>query len=247
MTTQPSSISLQSLTQRSVRAWWADGLWDLAVAGFCLLTAAWVHVFVRVYSFPTWTWPWPFITAETVNPMQVQFLLWVVGFIPFCAAYTYGAYRLVAMLKTRWLASRQGDVRHPFWLKVEPRVWVLYLFGYLGLFVVLTWLTLAVTGGAHLFSTIVIAAFTAILLALGSTYALSRYLWGGAIGLVIGMLVELFATTHAETMVGPRNLLDVGAMYGNPAIPLLIFAGVFVITGLVGLVQVLTKEPDANE
>lgn len=238
-----TSLSLNTLTKRTVRAWWADGLWGFAVAGFNVLLAGWFYIWVRVRAFPSWTWPWPFITNETVNPMQVQFLLWTIGLIPFTAVYAYGAYRLVTLLKSRWLASRQGDVRHPFWLKVEPRTLVVYLLACLGLFVTITWLALTVTGGAHFASTIIISAYGAVLLALGSAYSLARYIWSGALGILACTLTELFLTSSADFMRGPTGFFNVAPDFGNPAIPLLIFAAIFLVTGLVGLVQVLRKDP----
>lgn len=243
MSTDTSSLSLNTLTKRTVRTWWADGLWDFAVAGFNVLLAGWFYIWVRVHAFPSWTWPWPFITNETVNPMQVQILLWMIGLVPFMAAYAYGAYRLVTLLKSRWLASRQGDVRHPFWLKVEPRMLLVYLLAYLGLFAVITWLVLAVQGGAHFTSTTIISAYGAVLLALGGTYSLARYIWSGALGMLACTLVELYLTSSADFMRGPTGFFTVAPNYGNPAIPLLIFAAIFLVTGLVGLVQVLRKVP----
>lgn len=243
MSTNTSPLSLNTLTKRTVRTWWADGLWDFAVAGFNVLLAGWFYIWVRVRAFPSWTWPWPFITNETVNPMQTQILLWTIGLVPFMVGYSYGAYRLVTLLKSRWLASRQGDVRHPFWLKLEPGMMVAYVLACLGLFVVITWMVQAATDGAHFISTAVISAYGAVLLVLGGTYSLPRYIWSGALGMVACTLVEMYLTSSADFMRGPTGFFNVAPYYGNPAIPLLIFAAIFLVTGLVGLVQVLRKAP----
>ena len=64
------AFPLEDYSRRAARAWWADGLWDLAVAGFCFLTAVWIYPLVRTQDFPSWTWPWPFVTQEHINPLM---------------------------------------------------------------------------------------------------------------------------------------------------------------------------------
>lgn len=242
MTAPSSSLPLDTYTRRAVRSWWADGLWDFAIAGFFVLLAGWAHILVRVLAFPTWAWPWPFITDEVINPMQTQVMLWELAIIPLAAAYGWGAYKLVDRLKQGWLAPRQGYVQHGFWLKTAPQMWLVYLLLYLGLIVVFGALNLWLAGGARWGSLLCTTAPGAILLVIGQTYALPCYRFSGAAGLLLCGLVEWFLTTNA-VFKGPKNFLDVSPELGNPAIPLLIWAVLFAITGALGLAGVLRREP----
>ena len=113
------STLLNKQLRRTVRAWWADGLWDMAVAGFCGLTAVWLFPLVRVLAFPAWTWPWPFVTEETVNPMRQEIALWALGMLAVWAVFSFVAYWVVSWLKRRFVATRLGDVRFKFILPIR--------------------------------------------------------------------------------------------------------------------------------
>jgi len=241
--TSTTPISLDHLTRRTVRTWWADGLWDFAVTGFMLLLAGWLYYLVRVIAFPTWTWPWPFTTDEVVNPRQTEIMLYSLAIIPISAAYMWATFRLVTLLKSRWLASRQGDVRHSFWLKVPPSTYAAYLISYLGYFVAIAALINGVTGGARLFSAALIAAPAAVLVIFGIAYSLPRYWLAGALGGLTCLALELLAATNADPMAGPRGFFDVSPEMGNPAIPALVWAAAFLISGIAGLSAVLRKPP----
>lgn len=240
--TSTTSVSLETFTRRTVRAWWTDGLWDFAVVGFLLIAAGWAYILIRVAAFPTWTWPWPFITDEVVNPMQTQFTAWMIGVIPVMMAYTWLAFKLVDWLKANVLASRQGYVRHGFWLKVEPRFYILYIGIYLAMWGVLIVVAQMATGSGRLVDMTIIAAMSAVTLTLGSVYGIRRYLVVSVLGLAACVWVELFLTTTASYMEGPRSFFDVPGQMGNPAIPLLVWAALFLITGAYGLVSVMRRE-----
>lgn len=239
MSTQPNTLPLQTFTRRAVRSWWADGLWDFAVAGFFFITAGWSYFLVRVNLFPSWTWPWPFQTSEVINPMHDQILLWTIGIVPLVAVYMWLTYQLVSYLKANWLASRQGDVRHAFWIRLETKVLVTYLVAYLGVTVLLAAVFLWLTGSPRYYSALCISAPFAILLSISGTYALPRYRYGALAGLAAGLLTELLLTQPANYQTGPLNFFDVPPQFGNPAIPLLIWAIVFLVSGTVALTRVL--------
>jgi hypothetical protein len=241
MNTQPASLPLQTFTRRAVRAWWADGLWDFAVAGFFAILAGWSYILMRVMAFPSWTWPWPFRTTATLNPLHDQILLWIVAIVPLVAAYMWLTYTLVAYLKSNWLASRQGDVRHSFWFKMEKKVYAFYLLLYLGTGVIVAALCLWLTGSPRWYTVLSIAAPFSILMAISGTYSLPRYRWGAVLGLVAALGIELFLTTPASYQTGPLSFFQVPPEIGNPAIPLLIWSIVFLLSGLVGLSAVLAQ------
>ncbi len=234
-----AAITLDQLTRRAVRAWWADGLWDFAIAGFMALLAGWMYVLVRVLAFPAWTWP--VVPAEVNNPFQAQITLWFLAIFPLGAGYAWVAFRLVQGLKSRWLASRQGDVRHPFWFKVTPQVLVVYTLAFLAMYIVAATLALAFAGGPHWLSALVIAAPAAMLVSLGTHYALPRYWKAGGLGMLACLALDLLATTPANYQLGPRGFLDVSPQLGNPALPLLVWVAVFAVSGLIGLAGVLRK------
>jgi hypothetical protein len=241
MNTQPASLPLNNFTRRAVRAWWVDGLWDFAVAGFFAIIAGWAYILVRLMSFPSWTWPWPFQTTETIDPLHDQILLWIIGIVPLVAAYMWLTYKLVTYLKSNWLASRQGDVRHSFWFKMEKKVYAIYILIYMGVAVIAAGLCLWLTGSPRWYAVLCISAPFSILLAISGTYALPRYRWGAIIGLAASLLVELFVNSPADFQTGPLNFFQVPPQIGNPAIPLLIWTVVFLASGISGLAGVLSQ------
>ena len=200
-----TEITVDALIRRAVRAWWVDGLWDFAVAGMMALLAGWIYILVRFIAFPAWTWP--VIPSETTNPFQAQLTLWFLAILPVGAAYAWATFRLVQGLKSRWLASRQGDVRHPFWMKLSPKVLVGYSFTCLAVFILASALALAFTGGPHWFSAIVIAAPAAMLVSLGIVYTLPRYWIAGVVGLLACLALDILATTPANYQLGPTGFL----------------------------------------
>lgn len=246
--TSPATAGLtpDEYTRRAVRMWWADGLWDFAMAGFFALTAYWAYVWIRVEAFPTWTWPWPFITDEVVNPLEREFLLWSLGIFPVWALYIWGAFKIVQALKTRWIAPRTGHVRFRFWMRVERKVYLFHLAWYVVSLVGLAVLFHLLKGGPHIMSAICIVAPVGILFTIGWLYHLPRYCWVAAAGLAVGIALELLVTTHADYMRGPANFFDVSPLYGNPALPFVVWAGILTVSGAIALVRTLRGHGDGQ-
>jgi len=232
------SDPLNKYLRRTLRAWWADGLWDLAMAGFLALTAVWLHPLIRVMAFPSWTWPWPFSTQETINPMQQEIILWALGTLAIWGGFAFLAYRVVSWLKRRFIAPRLGDVRFKFILPIENRIYVIFVVSYLlgSLLVMgLLWLT---KGGPQFATAFCAVAPASLLFAVGKIYNLPRYQWVALLGLGLSLLAEFF-TTAADYMQGPANFLDVSPIYGNPSLTLLVWAGVLLVSGSLALYQTL--------
>src|SRR4030042_671912 len=211
-----STVPPEEYSRRTVRAWWADGLWDLALAGFWILTAVWLYPWVRPVAFPPWTSPWPFITHEQINPSGNEISLWGFALFPIWISYAFLAHFLVERMKRVYVAPRLGDVHLKFLLPLERGFAFLYLATYvLGSFLlgVLFW---KLKGGPHFFSFFIISSFAAVLFLLGRRYQIRRYPWIAAIGTAGCVLAELL-TTNAVYLNGPKNFLDVSPFYGNPS------------------------------
>jgi hypothetical protein len=232
-TTSPAT-SIIEYTRLAVRSWWSDGLWDLAMAFFFVITALWLYPIVRVEGFPSWTWSWPFITQEHINPLHNEIMLWELGIFGIWFAYVVIAYWIVVRLKRRFVAPRLGDIRHKFFLPVERKVYVFFLGVYLIGCLLLGVLYWYVKGGPHLFSVVCAAAPAGIIFIIGRIYALPRYQWVAVAGLGLSILTEML-TTNAIYDNGPVNFMNVSPLYGNPSLPLLIWGGLTLISGCLAL------------
>jgi len=241
-----AGLAPDEYTRRTVRMWWADGLWDFAMAGFFGLTAYWAYVWIRVQAFPTWTWPWPFVTGEVVNPAREETWVWTFGIFPVWALYTWGAFKIVQALKTRWIAPRTGHVRFRFWMPVERKVYLFHLAWYAVSLTVLAVLFDLLKGGPHFMSAIFIVAPVGILFTIGWVYRLPRYRWVAAAGLVVGAALEFLATTPADYMQGPAGFFDVSPFYGNPALPLVVWAIILTASGALALARTLRGHGDGQ-
>ena len=243
LTSQSDLLTKQ--VRRTVRAWWADGLWDLAAAGFLAITAVWLYPLMRVVAFPSWTWPRPFTTQETINPMQTEIAGWAVATLLIWAGYVYLAYWLVSWLKRQFVAPRLGDVRFNFMLPIENRTVAAYVALYLlGSFVVmllLAWLK----DGPRLAAAFCLMAPASLFGVLGKIYTLPRYYWVAGVGLVLALLAE-FLTTTAVYLQGPTNFMNVSPILGNPSLPLLVWSGVLLVSGLLAFYQIM-RLPHASE
>ncbi len=234
-------VPLEEYTRRAVRAWWADGLWDFAIAGFFAVTALWAYPFVRVLAFPSWTWPWPFITQEPINPLQREITIWGMLILPVWAVYFLGANVLIRKLKARWIAPRTGDVRHAFFLPVEKRIFWLHVLIYTVLLALTSMVCVWFKGGSHWWSLIFVASPTGILYIIGLRYRLTRYRWMAFAGFAISLFLEFFATSSADYARGPQHFFDVAPNYGNPALPLVIWTLVCIVGGVAALRQTLRQ------
>lgn len=229
---------LHKYLRRTVRAWWADGLWDLAMAGFVAVTAVWIHPLIRALAFPAWTWPWPFTTQEAVDPMQQEITLWSLGTLVIWGIFILLAYRLVNWLKRRFVAPRQGDVRFNFVLPIESRVVAIYMAVYLLGSLLAMGLFGLVKGGPHFAAAFCAVAPASMLLAIGGIYNLPRYQWVAVLGLGFSLLAEFFTTT-AVYLQGPINFMDVSPIWGNPSLPLLVWAGILLVSGSLAFFQTM--------
>lgn len=231
--------------RRTVRAWWADGLWDLAIAGFLVVTVAWLYPLVFAFAFPSWTWPWPFTTQETINPMRAEVTLWAVATLIIWVGYVYLAYWLVSWLKRRFVAPRLGDVRFNFMLPIDSQTIAayaaLYALGSILVMALLAWLK----EGPRLVTALWIVAPASVLFVLGRTYALTRYRWVAGLGLFLALAME-FLTTTAVYPQGPTNFMDVSPLLGNPSLPLLVWAGILLVSGSLAFYQTM-RLPHASE
>jgi hypothetical protein len=233
-----SPVPVDEYSRRTVRAWWADGLWDLALAGFWLLTGALVYPLIRTLDFPSWTWPWPFITEEHINPLSMEITLWAAGLFFIWIGYIFLAWLLIERVKRRLVAPRLGDVRHKFILPMGRSFGLIFFAVYVLECVVLTALFWKVKGGPHFFSVFGIASFAGVMYLVGLKFNIRRYRWIAVIGSAATVLAEL-ATTNAVYMEGPKNFMDVSPLYGNPSLPCLIWAGILLVSGVITLRGIL--------
>jgi hypothetical protein len=233
-----ASLPLEEYSRRTVRAWWADGLWDLVLAGFWILTALWIYPLVWVLDFPSWTWPWPFITQEHINPLADEIALWAIALIPIWIAYLFLAKFTIDRLKRRFIAPRLGDVRHKFFLPIGRGFIFLFLTVYMLSTFLLGFLFWKINGGLHLYSVVMITSFAGVLFLLGRKYHLPRYSWIAIIGSILCFFAELL-TTNAVYMNGPQNFMDVSPFYGNPSLACFIWAMLMFFSGIITLRQTL--------
>ncbi len=233
-----SAVSVDNYFQRTLRAWWADGLWELAMAGFWAITALWLYPLVQTLAFPSWTWPWPFITEEHINPLSTQITLWAIGLFLIWMAYIFLAWLLISRVKQRYVAPRLGDVRHKFFLPLGRSFGLVFFAVYVLACVLLSALFWRVLGGPHLFSVFGIASFSGVLFMVGIKFDIRRFRWISILGTAGCVLAEL-ATTSAVYMDGPKNFMDVSPLYGNPSLPCLIWAGMLVVSGIITLRGIL--------
>jgi hypothetical protein len=234
-----STIAPEEYTRRATRSWWTDGFWDLALAGFWLITALWIYPLVRTMAFPSWTWSWPFITKEAVNPLSAEITIWTIALFGIWFVYILLAWLLINRFKRRYVAPRTGDVQHKFFLPVGRGFSLIFLGVYLLGCILLGGLFWTAKGGPRLFDVFAIASFAGAISVLGWRFQIRRYLWMGAIGTGWSVLAEL-ATTNAVYLNGPKNFMDVSPLYGNPTLVCLIWTGILLISGIFSLRRTLS-------
>jgi len=239
------AVAPEEYTRRTVRAFWEDGLWDFATGGALLLMGWWLDVLRQLMSFPIWTWPWPFRGPGQHFDTSWQVSAWSLAAVVGTAVYAWLAWRVVLWLKERWVAPHIGSVRHPFFLRLEPR----FLFTYLGLYLAsLALLSLLfdwLKGGPHFLSLTIATAFSAAYLALGHTYRLPRYVVLSVLGLLSSVALEL-NTYPASYQRGAMSAWEVDPFAGSPALACLTFAVLLVGSGVVGLLSVRRGEYGAE-
>lgn len=233
--TMSARLMPDQLTRRSVRAFWDDGLWDLASVGVAIITAIWGHAFVRLMAFPHRTWPWPFETEQSGARGTYEFWLLLGAYIAVIVLYVWCAWKVVLRLKAKWVEPHTGEVRHPFLLTLEPKTLGLYFVLYLGGIAALAGVYSLLLGGPHMYSAIFTMSPVAITYAIGHVYDLNRYKWIAIIAFLLCIGLELLLTTPAVPMRSPVNFLDVSPEYGSATLPMIVWAVMWTISGVVGM------------
>lgn len=234
------AVVLDQFTKRSVRAFWVDGLWDLAISGMLLIIAVWGAIYVQFVAFPSWTWP--FFQNASRSMVWIGLLILVAGL----ALYIWGMWIVVKMVKKRMVAPYTGYAEHRFLMPVDNKVYGWYLILYISGLGILYWLFSWISGGVHIMSVPFIISPAAILIGVGWFYQMRRYRWIAAIGLVLAFLLEIFATSQANYLAGPRNFLEILPQWGSPALPCLVWAALFLISGVLGLIGVWRRAHESR-
>jgi hypothetical protein len=224
--------AIDQLTRKSVRAFWMDGLWDLVASGMFIIIALWGMVYVQFVAFPSWTWP--FFQSASRSAVWLGLLVLVVILV----LYIGLMWRVVGWIKGKLLSPYTGYAEHRFFLPVDSKVYLWYAIIYIAGLGILYGLFAWLTGGVHVMSVPFIISPAAILIGIGWFYKVQRYIWMAVIGFSLAVLLEFFATTQATYQIGPINLLDILPAWGSPALPCLVWAALFLISGILGLSSV---------
>ncbi|MCE1252789.1 MAG: hypothetical protein LWX83_04480 [Anaerolineae bacterium] len=220
----------------TVRAWWADGLWDFVMAGFYILLAVSIYFLTFDLITPGITPPWPFNLQDPHDPWQKITLGWMLGSLVIIGVYMYLTYLLVKLAKQHWIAPITGDVRHTFWLPVETRAALMYVGIYILLSVGLIFINDRLFGGSRVLSVFMITAPAAIFFSIGQEYWLRRYILLSIVGLLFCLAFEwLLAGYLTANLQALPAFLRVSNDYGNPIFPLLIWAVLLIVSGFYGL------------
>jgi len=225
--------SIDHFTKQAVRSFWEDGLWDLATAGIFILLGSWGAVYVQFLAFPPYTRPF----LEEIGRDQIAWnglALLVVALV----VYVTIAWYAVKVLKRFLVYPHTGRAEHHFFMPIDRKVYLWYLILYLIGLGLLYGLFKLMKGGFSVLSVPIIISPAAISLVVGKMYNLRRYQWVAVIGLILAVLLELFLTTPADYLVGPKNFLEVLPQWGSTALPSYVWAVMFTISGLVGLINV---------
>jgi len=141
----------------------------------------------------------------------------------------------VKYLKKILVSSYTGYVEHRFFMRVDPKLYIgyfiLYAIGLGLLYGLLTW----VKGGPSMMSVPFIISPAVMCWVTGKMYHLHRYQWIGVAGLLFSLTLELSLTTQADVMSGAKIFLDILPQWSSPALPCWVWAGMFILSGLVGL------------
>lgn len=213
-------------------------MWDVAFSGMLVIIAVWGMYYVQFVAFPSWTWPF----FQDVSRDLIWIGLLVLGAV--LSAYIWTMWRVVRAIKRQVISSRSGYAEHRFFMPVDPKVYAWYAFLYLLGVGILYGMFAWISGGIHLMSVPFIISPAAILVGIGWFYQLRRYLWNAAVGFTTALLLEIIATTQANYQLGPNNFLDILPQWGSPALPCLVWAAMFLASGVLGLIGVRRQ---ANE
>jgi len=232
VTNHGGTSNLDQLTKRAVRTFWMDGLWDLALVGALILTGFWGMFYVQFVAFPDSTWP--FLLELSRNSVWIGLL----GLVIALALYNWVAWVVVKRLKRLWISPRVGHAEHRFIMPVKSKVYlwyfILYLLGIGLLYGLFAW----TKGGVHVMSVPFIMSPAAAFWVVGRVYSIRRYQWFSVIGLLLATILELLLTWPASYQRGTQGFLNVRPEWGSPALPCFIWAALFLLSGLIGFIQV---------
>jgi hypothetical protein len=231
MTKSVQNATLDELTRRSVRAFWVDGLWELALVGALLITGFWGIFYVYFVAFPISTWP----LLQEWGRDTVWFGLLIL--IAALAVYIWAAWIIVKRLKRVWISPYAGHAEHKFFMPVESKVYSWYFLLYLTGVGLLYGLFALIKGGVYVMSVPFIISPAAALWVVGRRYAIRRYEWFASIGFLSAIIFELLLTWPASYQHGPQNFFNVRPEWGSPALPCFIWAVIFLISGLIGFIS----------
>ena len=154
------------------------------------------------------------------------------------AGYVWIAWIVVKKLKRHWIAPIAGYAQHRFFMPVGGKVYlwyfILYLLGIALLYGLFAW----VKGGVYVMSVPFIISPAAALWVVGRRYSIRRYRWAAGIGLVLSTVLELLFTWPATYQHGPQDIFNVRPEWGSPTLPCLVWASVFLVSGVIGLISV---------
>ena len=224
--------NLDELTNRAVRAFWLDGLWELALVGVLLITGIWGTFYVQFVAFPESTWP--FLQGWGRDVVWVGLLTLIVAL----TGYVWMAWIVVKKLKRYWIAPIAGHAEHKFFMPVEKKVYLWYFLMYMAGIALFYGLFAWVKGGVYVMSVPFIISPAAALWVVGRRYSIRRYRWAAGIGLVLSTVLELLFTWPATYQHGPQDIFNVRPEWGSPTLPCLVWASVFLVSGVIGLISV---------
>jgi hypothetical protein len=227
---------LDQLTERAVRAFWIDGLWEMALVGALLITGFWGIFYVRFVAFPESTWP--FLQEWGRDSIWMGLLT----LIAVLAIYLWGAWIVVKKLKRAWISPYAGHAEHRFFMPIDTRTYLMYFLFYFAGIGLLYGLFAWIKGGIHLMSVPFILSPAVALWVVGRKYAIRRYEWFAIIGFISTILLELLLTWPASYQHGPQNFLNVRPEWGSPALSCFVWAAIFLISGLIGFIS-FRREP----
>jgi hypothetical protein len=238
-TNQNHVKGINQYTKQAVRAFWLDGLWELAFVGVLLMIGFWGMFYVQFVAYPISTWP--FLQEMGSNIVWSGLLILTAAL----ALYIWIAWIIVKRLKRIFIAPYTGHVEHPFFLPIDSKVFLWYFILYLLGHGLLYGLFSLSKGGLAMMSVPLIIAPAAIFWGIGRVYGIQRYQWLAPAGLILAILLELLLITPSDYTLGPKNFLDVLPRLGSPALPSFVWAVMLTISGLVGFINVRKSQHES--
>jgi hypothetical protein len=213
----------------------------LALAGVFVLVGLWGTFYVRFVAFPSTSRP--FLEEIGGEIVWIGLVILVMALL----VYIYIAWHSVKKLKRILVYPRTGQAEHRFLMPVDHNVFLWYSILYVLGIALLYGLFVLMRGGFSVMSVPLIISPAVMSMIFGRIYSIRRHQWIAAAGFVLAVSLELFITTPADYMTGPRNFLDVLPQWGSPALASYIWAVMFAISGLIGLTGVRRYEDGSEQ